>query len=130
MLGDAPPDWRVSLIDTGIWRNIGGRLMAVKHLVENEEYFLANYSDGLTDASLPDMVERFRKSGKLGCFIAVRPPFSFHLAEFERGQLDQAISFEPGVRHMDKWRLLHLPKRDFRVHAAGGRTVVMSRSIG
>ena len=36
-LGDAPPDWRVSLIDTGIWRNIGGRLMAVKHLVENEE---------------------------------------------------------------------------------------------
>jgi len=82
LLGDGPPDWRVSLIDTGIWRNIGGRLMAVKHLVDNEEYFFANYSDGLTDAILPEMFERFRKSGKLGCFIAVRPPFSFHLAEF------------------------------------------------
>ena len=29
------------------------------------------------------MVDKFRKSGKLGCFIAVRPPFSFHLAEFD-----------------------------------------------
>ena len=57
--------------------------MAVKHLVEKEEVFLANYSDGLTDAPLPEMVDRFRKSGKLGCFMAVRPPFSFHLAEFE-----------------------------------------------
>jgi glucose-1-phosphate cytidylyltransferase len=83
ILGDGPPDWRVALIDTGIWRNIGGRLMAVKPLVESEEVFLANYSDGLTDAPLPEMVDRFRKSGKLGCFMAVRPPFSFHLAEFE-----------------------------------------------
>jgi glucose-1-phosphate cytidylyltransferase len=83
VVGDRPPDWCVTLIDTGIWRNIGGRLMAVKHLVEGEEIFLANYSDGLTDAILPDMVERFRKSGKIGCFIAVHPAFSFHLAEFD-----------------------------------------------
>lgn len=83
ILGDSPPDWRVALIDTGIWRNIGGRLMAVRHLVEKEEIFLANYSDGLTDAPLPDIIERFRKSKKIGCFIAVRPPFSFHIAEIE-----------------------------------------------
>ena len=44
--------------------------------------FLANYSDGLTDAPLPDMIERFLKSDKIGCFIAVHPPFNFHLAEF------------------------------------------------
>ena len=83
IVGDRPPDWRVTLIDTGIWRNIGSRLLAVKHLVEKEEIFLANYSDGLTDAPLPEMVDKFRKSGKLGCFIAVHPPFSFHHAEFD-----------------------------------------------
>ena len=49
--GEQPPDWRVTLVDTGIWRNIGERLMAVKHLVEDEEIFLANYSDGLTDTA-------------------------------------------------------------------------------
>jgi glucose-1-phosphate cytidylyltransferase len=81
--GEQPPDWRVTLIDTGIWRNIGGRLLAVKHLVEHEDIFLANYSDGLSDVNLPEMIERFRKSGMIGCFIAVHPQFSFHLAEFD-----------------------------------------------
>jgi glucose-1-phosphate cytidylyltransferase len=83
IVGETPPDWRITLIDTGVWRNIGQRLMAVKHLVADEEIFLANYSDGLTDAPLSDMIDRFRKSGKIGCFIAIHPPFSFHLAEFD-----------------------------------------------
>src|SRR5262249_25937834 len=63
-------------------RNIGQRLLAVKHLVADEEYFLANYSDGLTDAPLVDMMEQFKESGKVAGYIAVRPPFNFHLAEF------------------------------------------------
>src|SRR6202043_1088563 len=43
ILGDRPPDWRVALVDTGAWRNIGERLVAVRHLVQDEEMFLANY---------------------------------------------------------------------------------------
>jgi glucose-1-phosphate cytidylyltransferase len=83
LLGEAPPDWRITLVDTGVWRNIGERLMAVRHLVKDEEIFLANYSDGLTDLPLPEMIERFKASGKIGCFICVRPPFNFHLVEFD-----------------------------------------------
>lgn len=83
LLGERPADWRVSLVDTGVWRNIGQRLVAVRHLVQDDEIFLANYSDGLTDAPLPDMIDRFRKSGKIACFIAIHPPISFHLAEFD-----------------------------------------------
>jgi glucose-1-phosphate cytidylyltransferase len=83
VLGAKPPDWRIALVDTGIWRNIGQRLLAVKHLVEDEEIFLANYSDGLTDAPLADMIDRFKTSNKVGCFMAVHPPFNFHLAEFD-----------------------------------------------
>src|SRR5262249_51476844 len=82
VLGTSPPDWRITLVDTGIWRNIGERLLAVRHLLSDEELFLANYSDGLTDAPLPDMIDRLKRSGKVGGFIAVRPPFNFHLAEF------------------------------------------------
>jgi glucose-1-phosphate cytidylyltransferase len=79
-----PVDWRVTLVDTGVWRNIGERLFAVKHFVENEDIFLANYSDGLTDAPLAEMIARFRASGKIGCFLAVHPPVSFHLTEFDQ----------------------------------------------
>jgi glucose-1-phosphate cytidylyltransferase len=59
----------------------------VKEHVKDEEIFLANYSDGLTDAPLPEMIDFFKASGKLACFIAVRPPFNFHLAEFDEGGL-------------------------------------------
>jgi glucose-1-phosphate cytidylyltransferase len=83
IVGESPPDWRVTLMDTGTWRNIGQRLVAVRHLLKNEDIFLANYSDGLTDAPLPDMIARFKESGKVACFIAVHPPISFHLAEFD-----------------------------------------------
>lgn len=83
LLGEKPPNWRISLVDTGIWRNIGERLVAVKSMLGNDEMFLANYSDGLTDAPLNRMIEEFRASGKVGCFVAVHPPVSFHLAEFD-----------------------------------------------
>jgi glucose-1-phosphate cytidylyltransferase len=83
ILGERPPDWRITLVDTGTWRNIGERLLAVRHLVRDEEIFLANYSDGLTNAPLDEMIDRFKKSNKIGCFIAIHPPISFHLAEFD-----------------------------------------------
>jgi glucose-1-phosphate cytidylyltransferase len=91
LLGESPPDWRVSLVDTGILRNIGERLVAVRHLVEDEEIFLANYSDGLTDAPLPDMIDRFRKSDKTACFIAIHPPISFHLVDFDEQSVVQRL---------------------------------------
>lgn len=81
LLGDQPQDWRVSLIDTGVWRNIGQRLWAVRDHVAGERMFLANYSDGLTDLDLEMMVDRFERSGKLGCFLAVRPPLTYHLVD-------------------------------------------------
>jgi glucose-1-phosphate cytidylyltransferase len=87
ILGERPPDWRVTLVDTGVWRNIGERLLAVRNYVGDDEIFLANYSDGLTDAPLADMIDFFKKSGKIGCFVAVRAPFNFHLAEFEESGL-------------------------------------------
>ncbi len=83
VIGEQQEDWRVALIDTGVWRNIGERLWAVRSHVENEEMFLANYSDGLTDAPLPDVIEYFKQSGKAACFVAVHLPLSFHLADVD-----------------------------------------------
>lgn len=81
VLSEAVEDWRVSLIDTGVRRNIGERLWAVRSHVENEEMFLANYSDGLSDARLPEMIEQFKASGKTACFLATRPSFSLHFVD-------------------------------------------------
>lgn len=92
ILGEQEPDWRLTLIDTGIWRNVGARLFAVRDHLRGEPMFCANYSDGLTDAPLPQMVEFFEQSGKIGCFLAVQPNFSYHLVDFDQGGVVRGIS--------------------------------------
>ncbi len=89
---DGPKDdWRVTLIDTGIWRNIGQRLWAVRDHVKQEDVFLANYSDGLADVDLNDMIRRFKASGKVAGFLAVHPPVTFHVADIEAGGRVRAL---------------------------------------
>jgi glucose-1-phosphate cytidylyltransferase len=77
-------DWRISFIDTGLHASVGQRLKAVASHLGDDDIFLANYGDVLTDAPLPDLISRFRRSGKLAAFVAVRPTsYTFHLVRFE-----------------------------------------------
>lgn len=82
-LGEAPTDWRVTLVDSGIWRNIGQRLLAVREHVKDEEMFLANYSDGLSNVPIQNMIDLLEETGKTACFMAVRPQLTFHFVEFD-----------------------------------------------
>jgi glucose-1-phosphate cytidylyltransferase len=74
-------DWTISFVDTGLHSNIGERLSRVRSYIGDDELFLANYSDQLSDLALNDHVERFKKSGSVAGFLAVRPSQSFHLVE-------------------------------------------------
>ena len=71
-------NWRIIFAETGLHSTIGDRLKAVQKYLEGEENFLANYSDGLTDLYLPNLIDFFLKSGKIGCLITVKPSVSFH----------------------------------------------------
>jgi len=72
-------DWKITFVDTGLHANIGMRLKAVQKYVENEEFFLANYTDGLTDCQLPVLIDTIREKKKAGIFLSTRPGFTFHL---------------------------------------------------
>jgi glucose-1-phosphate cytidylyltransferase len=76
-------DWNITFVDTGLHANIGQRLMAVRRYVQDEELFLANYSDGLTDMDLGKMIETVRASDNVASFVAVPPSQSFHLVKAE-----------------------------------------------
>ncbi len=71
-------DWRITLVDTGAEANIGERLVAVKPLLKDEEVFLANYSDALTDCALPSVIDRLGATGAVGACMVVRPNISLH----------------------------------------------------
>ena len=77
----ADPAWRVTFADTGLDTPIGQRLKAVRHHVQDESMFLANYADLLSDAPLGDMVKTFAASDATAALLAVRPQASFHLVE-------------------------------------------------
>lgn len=85
MLKNDIEDWRITFCDTGQHSNIGQRLRAVKKHLQDDDVFLANYADGLTDLPLPVILDFFRKSGKTACFVGVRPAASFHLVSIGEG---------------------------------------------
>jgi glucose-1-phosphate cytidylyltransferase len=76
-------DWRVSFVDTGLTCNVGQRLLRVRHLLEGEDIFLANYADGLSDLQLDRLIEHFKRQNKVACFVGVNPTASFHVAQLE-----------------------------------------------
>jgi len=71
-------DWRITFVDTGTNANIGQRLKAVERHLGDDDVFLANYADGLTDLPLDAQLSEFVSSGKTASFASVRPNISCH----------------------------------------------------
>jgi glucose-1-phosphate cytidylyltransferase len=72
-------DWRITFVDTGLMSNIGQRLKAVEPYVRGEGTFLANYTDGLSDVHLPDLIECHEKNKATATFMTVKPVQTFHV---------------------------------------------------
>jgi glucose-1-phosphate cytidylyltransferase len=75
--------WRITFVDTGQNSNVGQRLLRVRKFVGDDEVFLANYADGLTDLPLPRLIDYFKTSKKIACFVGVTPTASFHCVSLE-----------------------------------------------
>lgn len=83
-------DWTITFANTGLKSNIGMRLKAVEKYLGNDEIFLANYADGLSDAPLPEMIDFFKQSGKIACFLCVKPAQTFHYVQLDEcGTVEQ-----------------------------------------
>jgi glucose-1-phosphate cytidylyltransferase len=74
-------DWKITFADTGVTSNIGQRLMAVEKYVEDEEVFLANYCDGLSDVHLPDLIDLAQQRKHVGTFLSVKPNLTYHVVD-------------------------------------------------
>lgn len=79
LLGRDIDDWKITFVDTGAHASIGERLRAVEPHID-DDMFMANYSDGLTDLWLPDHLDHFLSTSAVASFLAVHSPQSFHVA--------------------------------------------------
>ncbi len=93
-------DWKITFVDTGTSANIGERLYAVKDHLKDEEMFLANYSDGLTDAPLPRIVDFHQQQNATATFLSVKPLQSFHTVRIDDAGFVDSIE---AIADSDEW---------------------------
>ncbi len=93
MLNTDIEDWRITFVDTGLKANIGMRLMQIKDHLEEDEIFLANYADGLSDLNLNSMIEWFKpQKDSVASFVAYQSPQSFHVVKREDNGIVNSIN--------------------------------------
>ncbi|MGC8483842.1 MAG: sugar phosphate nucleotidyltransferase, partial [Thermodesulfobium sp.] len=68
--------WRITLVDTGLNTQTGGRIKRIKKYVEGETFMLT-YGDGLGDININSLVNFHNENKKLVTVTAVRPPGRF-----------------------------------------------------
>jgi glucose-1-phosphate cytidylyltransferase len=103
LLGTDIADWKITFVDTGQTANVGERLRLVESYLGDDQMFLANYADGLSDLDLGPYVTRFEASGKTACFLTVPAPHTFHNVRTDDNGEVQAIE--------------HIGSTDVRVNA-------------
>lgn len=74
-------DWTITCVDTGLHASIGQRLLAVKDHLADDEVFLANYSDALSDLPLDEYIDHFQHQERLASFVSVAPSATFHFVD-------------------------------------------------
>jgi glucose-1-phosphate cytidylyltransferase len=93
-------DWKITFVDTGLRATIADRLRLVEPHLEGEQMFLANYSDGLTNFYLPNMVQEFSRRDCCASFLSVQPRSS---------SLDTVVADEEGyvsgIRNMTEAKI-------------------------
>lgn len=93
-------DWDITFVDTGMHSPMGERLRRVRDFIGDDEVFMANYADGLTDLHLPSYVDSFMKCDAIASVMAIRPPQSYHRLHI--GEDSMLDSIEP-VGESDIW---------------------------
>ena len=78
--------WKVSVLDTGIDTNTGGRILKLKDLLKED--FLLTYGDGVSDINIKDLISVHRASGNFATLTAVRPPARFGALNLVAGQVE------------------------------------------
>lgn len=70
------PDWKVTLVDTGLDSLTGTRLRKLRETIGNSP-FLLTYGDGLSDVDINSTIEFHKKHGRMVTMTAVRPAARF-----------------------------------------------------
>lgn len=68
--------WRITLVNTGLETQTGGRIKRIQKYV-GKETFMLTYGDGVADINITDLIKFHKKHKKYATVTAVQPPGRF-----------------------------------------------------
>jgi glucose-1-phosphate cytidylyltransferase len=79
---NAAEKWRVTVVNTGLDTQTGGRIKRIKRFVEGERFFVT-YGDGVADIDLNELLKAHQKSNKTVTLTAVQPSGRFGVVDID-----------------------------------------------
>jgi glucose-1-phosphate cytidylyltransferase len=95
-----PTNWEVSLVDTGVDTQTGGRLRRLEPRLRDRGTFMMTYGDGVADVNLCELLDFHRSHGRLATLTAVRPPARFGTMVFDG---DEVVEFKEKPQTGEGW---------------------------
>ena len=93
--------WRVTVVDTGLNTQTGGRVKRVQKYI-GDEPFMLTYGDGVSNVDLDALVRTHQTSGKAVTLTAIQPGGRFGVLDLEAGSC-QVKGFREKNREDGGW---------------------------
>ena len=93
--------WRVTLVDTGLNTQTGGRVKRVQKYIGNERFMLT-YGDGVSDIDLNALLAQHEASGKLVTLTGIQPGGRFGVLDLD-GSGETVTGFREKAKEDGGW---------------------------
>ena len=94
------PDWKIHLVDTGLYTQTGGRIKRLRKWIGDDGAFMMTYGDGVADIDLRNLLEFHNSHGKLATVTTVKSPARFGRISFKG---DQILEFYEKPQAAEGW---------------------------
>lgn len=91
--------WKITLVDTGLETQTGGRLKRVEKYLDDES-FCFTYGDGVSDINIAELIKFHKKKKKIATVTAVQPPGRFGTLDLDG---EDVIDFKEKIADGSKW---------------------------
>lgn len=108
---EIPEDWNVTIVDTGLNTNTGGRLLQIKrylqtYIKEKNNFYIADrfcmaYGDSIGNINLDKLVEYHTHHEKIATLTAVRPSEKYGILDIKDNGIVNTYEEKPSG--VDKW---------------------------
>ena len=93
--------WRVTLVDTGLNTQTGGRIKRVQKYI-GDEPFMLTYGDGVSDVDLNALLSQHRASGKTVTLTGIQPGGRFGVLDLGPSGID-IVGFREKAKEDGGW---------------------------